>query len=92
MQSVSSSSLLLSSLEVGNTKVYAPEIRARLGTAGAVGEEPTKHRDGQGEERQPRAPRKGHIPLGPLKQLHGRHHNLQGQPYPAVEFVPKKSI
>ena len=28
----SSSSLLLSSLELSDTKVYAPEIRARLGT------------------------------------------------------------
>jgi len=29
----SSSSLLLSSLELSDTKVYEPEIRARLGTA-----------------------------------------------------------
>jgi len=31
--SSSSSSLLLSSLELSDTKVYAPQIRARLGTA-----------------------------------------------------------
>jgi len=36
---VSSSSLLLSSLELNATKVYEPEIRARLGTAAQVWKE-----------------------------------------------------